>query len=91
MVLVVLPRDTPWVAKHVLAHRSADLLQDADVIRDGQTGGQAVISGALMVFDMDTGDALLKAIRRTLASAASAETLASASRKTGQVLGPVVI
>jgi len=91
VVLVVLPRDTPWVAEHVLAHRSADLLQDADVIGDGQTGDQAVISGALMVFDLDTGDALLKAIRRTLASAASAETLASASRKTGQVLGPVVI
>ncbi len=38
-----------------------------------------------MVFDRDTGDALLRAIRRTLASAASAETLLSASRKTGQV------
>ncbi|WP_188968342.1 hypothetical protein [Neoroseomonas lacus] len=68
------------------AHRSADLLQDADGISDGQTGHQAVISGALMVFDMDTGDALLKAIRRTLPSAASAKTSASSSRKTGQAL-----
>ncbi|WP_137128085.1 hypothetical protein [Roseomonas sp. HF4] len=45
----------------------------------------ATVSGALMVIAMDTGDALLKAIRRTLASAANAETLANASRKTGQV------
>jgi len=34
-----------------------------------QTGYQAVISGALMAFDRDTSDALLKAIRRTLAKA----------------------
>ncbi|MGK7865452.1 hypothetical protein [Falsiroseomonas sp. E2-1-a4] len=34
-----------------------------------QLGDRSVISGALMVFDMDTSDALLKAIRRTLAKA----------------------
>ncbi|MGK7865611.1 hypothetical protein, partial [Falsiroseomonas sp. E2-1-a4] len=34
-----------------------------------QLGDRSVISGALMVFDMDTSDALLKAILRTLAKA----------------------
>ncbi|MGK7863085.1 hypothetical protein [Falsiroseomonas sp. E2-1-a4] len=34
-----------------------------------QLGDRAIISGALMVFDMDTSDSLLKAIRRTLANA----------------------
>lgn len=34
-----------------------------------QLGDRSVISGALMVFDMDTSDALLKAIQRTLAKA----------------------
>ncbi|MGK7870853.1 hypothetical protein ACFHPP_26640 [Falsiroseomonas sp. E2-1-a20] len=44
-----------------------------------------------MVFEMDTGDAVVKAIRRTLASAASAETQPSASRKTGQVLIEIIL
>jgi hypothetical protein len=39
---------------------------------------------------MDTGDALPKAIRRTLPSAASARTPASASSNTGQVVVEII-
>ncbi|BDG70474.1 hypothetical protein [Roseomonas fluvialis] len=56
------------------------------MLTDDRASQQAVIGGALTVIDMNTGDAPLKAIPRTLPSAAGAKDIGPCEQADGRSL-----